>query len=158
MAELTVTADHPFTPKNRVTPNACKDCNKVPEVHPATKRLRDRPAELRLLKLAAEAAGFHGQLDEPHWVVETLVAAGLQREHLGPGDPEYIHLPDGRNLLVDIAEEIIDAARHYCTWAAEEAEPGMAAGDHAAATRYTQAMGALVHLLRAWDALHTKPG
>lgn len=119
---------------------------------------RDRPSELRLLKLAAEAAGFHGQLDEPHWVVESLVAAGVQREKLGPGDPDYVYLPANRDLLVDVAEEIIDAARHYCTWTAVDAEPDMIAGDDEAGVRYSQAMGALVHLLRAWDALHTRPG
>lgn len=122
---------------------------------------RDRVAELRLLTIVGNAAGFPPGPPDPvtgrvEGRVQEIIDRGRQRETLGPGDSNKIYIPPAE-LLPAGDEEIIDVLAHYYLWTAVLAEAGMADGEHDAATSYTQAMGGMVHLMRAWDARHVKP-
>jgi hypothetical protein len=112
------------------------------------------PGEDYAVDIAAAAAGFRmsdkgGRL-ESHPVAQSINAHAAARTHPGP-----LRM-DGRCLLVEAGEEILDA-RNYLAWEAARTFDGMRAGDHEACVRHDRAMRALAAVIVAWKELQTTP-
>lgn len=112
---------------------------------------RPLPLERELVDIAAAAAGLQPPgPGKRHPVVVSLDAFADHRAHPGP-----VRAGD-RDLLLEAAEELADC-RHYLTWQASLARPGLLAGEHAATVKYDRAMRALSAVIVAWGELMRDP-
>lgn len=139
--------DHPFNPPDPRTtrsPNSCRDCGRIPSVHPPA-FTRDLKFERDYTTLAGQAAGYMPQDGLDHRVVESLSRFANDRAHAGP--------VFRRDFRLELAEEIADG-RNYAVWGVQELLVDVMAGDPIAGDEYARLLGALTHLLRAWETLH----
>lgn len=107
-------------------------------------RDRDLAHEREMMDLAARAAGVVA-------AEESLSAFADSRALPGGLRPRSIE-----GWRREIEEELADA-RNYCVWMLLSIRPSFEKGESWACDCYVQALGCLVGVLSAWQALHRTP-